>query len=280
MRHLEDSFSGSGDIKLFWQVWHPDKVPKAVIQLIHGILEHGGCYLNLVNELVKRDYVIYAADNQGHGRSEGVRAYVKSFDVFIEDQKAFYDLIGEKEQNIPIFLLGSSMGSFIAVILAATYLKDIEGLVLASTGTKLGGFNFFTKVLVKFLALIAPKMKIEDPNIHGLSRDLKFVKAYMEDPLVSTKTTVKLAAELLAGNNKANQLIGQIRVPTLVQCGSADTVVFGIEDLDELMVMPDKTIKIYDRLFHEIYNELEEDRRLVLKDLGDWLDSHVTYASS
>ena len=278
MRYLEDSFSSSEDIKLFYQIWHPDKAPKAVVQLIHGILEHGGCYLNLAKELVKRDYVIYASDNQGHGRSEGVRAYVKSFDVFVEDQKIFYDLIREKEQDIPVFLLGSSMGSFIAVILAATYMKDIDGLVLASIGTKLGGFNFFTKVLIKFLALIAPNMKIEDPNIDGLSRDLEFVKAYTADPLVSTKTTVKLAAELLAGNNKAKKLIGQIRVPTLVQCGSADTVVFGIEGLDELMVMSDKTVKIYEGLFHEVYNELEEDRRIVLKDLGDWLDSHVPYA--
>ena len=278
MRHLEDSFVSSRDIKLFYQVWYPDKSPKAVIQLVHGILEHSGCYLNLASELVKRGYVIYAADLQGHGRSEGVRAYVKSFDVFVEDQKILYDLIKEKEQDIPVFLLGSSMGSFIATILAATYLKNIDGLVLSSTGTKLGGFNLFTKVLIKFLALFVPKMKIEDPNIDGLSRDIKFIKAYMEDPLVSKKTTVELAAELLAGNYKSKQLIGQIEVPTLVQCGSADSVVFGIEELDELMVMSDKTVKIYDSLFHEVYNELEEDRKIVLKELGDWLDRHVTYA--
>ena len=137
IRHLEDTFVSSGNIKLFYQVWYPDKAPKAVIQLIHGILEHGGRYLNLVNALVKRGFVIYAADHQGHGRSEGVRAYVKSFEVYVEGQKIFYDLIREKEQDLPIFLLGSSMGSFIATILAATYLKDIDGLVLSSTGTKL-----------------------------------------------------------------------------------------------------------------------------------------------
>ena len=81
---------------------------------------------------------------------------------------------------------------------------------------------------------------------------------------------------MLAGNNKSKKLIGQIKVPTLVQCGSADSVVFGSEELDELMDMSDKTVKIYESLFHEVYNELEEDRRLVLKDLGDWLDGHVT----
>jgi alpha-beta hydrolase superfamily lysophospholipase len=112
--------------------------------------------------------VIYAADHKGHGRSEGVRAYIESFDVFVEDQRIFYDLIREKERNIPIFLLGSSMGSFIATILTATYLKDIDGLVLSSTGTKLGGFNLFTKIIARFLALLVPKKKIEELSLRTL----------------------------------------------------------------------------------------------------------------
>jgi len=48
-----------------------------------------------------------------------------------------------------------------------------------------------------------------------------------------------------------------------------------IYELDELMTMPDKTIKIYEGLYHEVYNELEEDRRRVLTDLSNWLDDHV-----
>ena len=185
-------------------------------------------------------------------------------------------MIRKKEPDIPVFLVGASMGSFIAEILAVSYLKDIAGLVLVAAGTKLGGFNIFTKILAKFLAFIVPKMKLEDPNIDGLSRDVEVVKAYRDDPLASTKMTIKLAAELLAGTNKAKQLIGQIRVPTLVQCGSDDTVVFGREELNKLMVMSDKTFKIYEGLYHDVYNELKEDRKIVLKDLGDWLDSHVT----
>lgn len=86
--------------------------------------------------------------------------------------------------------------------------------------------------------------------------------------------TIKLGAELIAGSNKAKQLINQIMVPTLVQSGSKDTVVLGTEEFDGLMTMPDKTIKIYEGLYHDVYHELEEDRKIVLKDLGDWLDNH------
>lgn len=54
MKHHEDNFIGVGDVKLFYQVWRPDKTTKAVIQLIHGFLEHGGRYTNVVNELIPR----------------------------------------------------------------------------------------------------------------------------------------------------------------------------------------------------------------------------------
>jgi alpha-beta hydrolase superfamily lysophospholipase len=61
----------------------------------------------------------------------------------------------------------------------------------------------------------------------------------------------------------------------LVQSGSSDKLILGADELDGLMSMPDKTIKIYEGLYHEVYNELEEDRRRVLTDLGDWLDDHL-----
>lgn len=131
--------------------------------------------------------MIYAADHRGHGKSEGLRAYVERFDLFVEDQKIFLDLINEKEPNLPIFLLGSSMGSMIAQIFTATYPEGINGLVLAAAGTKLGGVSGFMKPLVKFLALIVPKSRVSDPTIDQLSRDHEVVKAYKEDPLVSSK---------------------------------------------------------------------------------------------
>ena len=67
----------------------------------------------------------------------------------------------------------------------------------------------------------------------------------------------------------------RIKIPTLVQCGSDDKLVLGAEDLNKLMKMEDKTIKIYKGLYHEVYNELEEDRKIVLNDLTEWLDSHL-----
>lgn len=99
MKHIEGKFKGVKDLNIYYQAWIPN-TPKAVIQLVHGGFEHSGRYQNVVNELIPESFAIYANDHLGHGKSEGLRNYVDSFDQFIEDEKLFYDLIKEKHYSI------------------------------------------------------------------------------------------------------------------------------------------------------------------------------------
>jgi alpha-beta hydrolase superfamily lysophospholipase len=277
MKHIEDNFIGIDEVRLYYQVWRPEKNPKAVVQVVHGLAEHSGRYINVVNALIPRGYTIYAADHRGHGKSEGIRAYVKKFEYYVKDQKTFFDLIKENEPNLPIFLLGHSMGAIIAQMYAVTYPENLKGLVLSGAGTQLGGTgsSTFLRGITKLLSKIIPKRKIDPKLSKEISRDPNVVTAYEDDPLVFSKITFKLGAELMAASMQAKKLISQIRIPTLVQSGSSDKLVLGADELDELMIMPDKTIIIYEGLYHEVYNELAEDRRRVLTDLGDWLDDHI-----
>ncbi|MFX1519469.1 MAG: alpha/beta hydrolase [Promethearchaeota archaeon] len=277
MKHIEDSFTGTDDIRLYYQVWQPDITPKAVVQVVHGLAEHSGRYLNIVNALIPQGYAIYASDLRGHGKSEGLQAYVKKFEYYVKDQKTFFNLIKENEPNLPVFLLGHSMGAIIAQMYAVTYPEDLKGLVLSGAGTRLGGTgsSAFLRGIIKFLSKIIPKRKIDPKLSKEISRDPNVVTAYEDDPLVFSKITFKLGAELMAASIQTKKLISQIRIPTLVQSGSSDKLVLGADELDGLMGMPDKTIKIYEGLYHEVYNELLGDRIRVLTDLGDWLDDHL-----
>jgi len=83
MKHIESNFIGTDDIRLYYQVWRPEKNSKAVVQIIHGLAEHSNRYMNVVDALVPRGYVIYASDNRGHGNSEGIRGYVKKFETYL-----------------------------------------------------------------------------------------------------------------------------------------------------------------------------------------------------
>jgi len=277
LKHIEGNFTGVKGLKIYYQAWVPD-TPKAVIQLVHGGFEHSGRYQNVVNKLLPEGYAIYADDHRGHGKSEGLRNHVDSFDEFIEDEKIFYETIKEQYPNLPIFMLGHSLGSFIALFFTEKYENLLNGLILSGTGTNPGKeTSGFLKVIAKIFSKIAPKMKF-NPRIDAkyLSHDPEVIINYKTDPLVyADKITARLGYEMVKNFKNLKKVIENLKINLLVQCGSEDKLIKGSEELDEYFKMDDKTIKIYEGLYHEVYNEIEKDRRIVLKDLRDWLNSHI-----
>jgi len=278
MEHIEGEYSGVEDLKIFYQVWIPEK-PKAVIQIVHGFAEHSGRYLNVVNQLTPLGYVIYANDHRGHGKSDGKRNYVDNFDQYIEDEKILYDLIKNNHHNLPIFMLGHSMGSMIALVFTKNYETLLRGLILSGTGTGAGESTSKTlKLIVKLLAKITPKKYI-NPGLKAdkLSHDSEVIHAYENDPLVNAdKITIRLGWELMNYFEKYDSITSTLKLPLLVQCGAEDSLIKGSEELlRKAFNMEDKTILIYEGLYHEVYNEIKEEREKVLNDLSNWLDKHI-----
>ncbi|MHA1299101.1 MAG: lysophospholipase [Candidatus Helarchaeota archaeon] len=277
MKHTEDYYKGAKGIEIYYQVWRPEDNPKAVVQIVHGIAEYSDRYINVVNALVPKGYIIYASDLQGHGKTKSLTGFVEKFDHYIQDQKILFDIIKEKEPGLPIFMLGHSMGSLIARIYAATYPEGLKGLILSGPGTKDGAdISGFLRLMAKLVSAIKPKGTIElnlDPAL--ISTDPEVVKAYKEDPKVFKKVTYRLGAELLKAFGKANKLTKNIKVPTLIQAGGSDALMLEADVVGEQLTVSDKTVKIYDGLYHEVYNEITEERDKVLEDLVNWLDSHL-----
>lgn len=278
MDHIEGEFNGAKNLKIFYQAWIPEN-PKAIIQVVHGFAEHSGRYLNVVNQLAPLGYAVYADDHRGHGKSDGKRNYVDYFDQFIEDEKKLYDIIKSKHENLPIFMLGHSMGSMIALVFTKEFEPLINGLILSGIGTGAGeSTSKSLKVIVKALTKIIPKKYI-NPRLKAdkLSHDSEVVQAYENDPLVNAdKITLRLGWELMKYFEKFDPITSSLKLPLLIQCGAEDSLIKGSEEvLRNAFNMEDKTIIIYDGLYHEVYNEIEEEREKVLNDLSNWLDKHI-----
>ncbi len=277
LEHFEKEFKTHDGTTIFYQVWRPEKEPKAVIQIIHGFAEHSNRYTNVVNTLVPEGYAIYIADLRGHGRSEGERAYVpNSFNDYVIDQERFTEIITKAEGEKPLFLLGHSMGSYIAIMYIANEPESFQGLVLSGSGTTMGGtVNPIIKFIAKLMAKINPKGKIEVGVADHISRDQEVVNAYKNDPYIFTKSTLKLGSEILKVTKIIIADIAKIQIPILMQSGEHDKAVPGVKELSEYLTTSDKTLKIYKDCFHEVYNELEDSRTLALKDLLNWLNTHL-----
>ncbi|GAB6270888.1 MAG: lysophospholipase [Smithellaceae bacterium] len=278
MKTQSGNFTAQDGTSIYWKGWTPDKAPKAVVHVIHGYAEHIDRYGNVVGELLPAGYAVFGTDHRGHGKSEGKRGHVKSFQEFIDDEKQFWhNIIQTKFPGIPYFVLGHSMGSLIAMNYVEQNAVGMKGLILSGTGSLPG--KDIPKILltiIKILSKILPAVHVKSPlPPEFISRDMDVVKAYIEDPLVYNVITPRLAYEMNRYVVIGAQNSGKIKIPVLIQLGSRDTAFSGQRELFEMIGSTDKTFKLYEGLKHEVYNELAADRAKVLADLKNWLDGHI-----
>ncbi|MFO8019636.1 MAG: alpha/beta hydrolase [Promethearchaeia archaeon] len=275
--HSEGEFEGEKGLDIYYQFWLPES-PKAIVQIVHGFGEHSARYENVIEKLLPRGFAIYADDHRGHGKSEGVTNYVDSFDLYVEDERILYGIIRENHPDLPIFMLGHSMGSGIAMYFTKRYEDLLKGLILSGTGTSTGGeVSGFLKFMSKILSVLAKKLTI-DPKLdpETLSHDPNVVKAYKEDPLVHHDViTARLGYEMIKYFGKAPEVVKDLKLPILVQRGTADEAMGGFNALKQAFTTNDLTIHEYEGLYHEIYNEVKEDREKVINDLLEWIENHV-----
>lgn len=191
----------------------------------------------------------------------------EDFDGFVNQVRARYD-------GMKLKLLGHSMGGSIAFGYALRHPDKLSGLILSGPAT--GGLvPPLQRLLLRTIATVAPGMGTLELPPEAISRDPGVVAAYVDDPLVTVgKVPARTAAELVAA---AHSYLGQapsMRVPILIQHGELDIPVPPKDNqaLYDLIGSPDKTVRIYEGLYHEIYNEPE--REAVLDDLLDWLGAH------
>lgn len=275
MNHQEGDFKGIRDLKIYYQCWLPEKDPKAVLLIVHGLAEHSGRYMNLVNHFVPLGYAIYGVDHIGHGKSDGLRVYVERFEDFTDTLKDFSHMIRDWQPKKPIFLIGHSMGGLISSIFLLDHQDELSGAVLSGPSVKVpDNISSVTILAGKLFSTLMPKLGLLALEADGVSRDPEVVKAYLNDPLVYTgKITARLAAELLKAMKRAEVDASKITLPILIAQGSEDRLVDpdGAQMLHDTVGSVDKTLKIYDGLYHEIFNEPEHHK--VLGDVEAWLES-------
>jgi acylglycerol lipase len=277
MKHQEGFFDGFAGAKTYHQCWIPEGEIKAVLLIAHGLAEHSGRYINLVNHFLPLDYAVYGLDHYGHGKSDGTRIYVKRFQEYIETLKIYFDMIRKWRPEKQIFLIGHSMGGLIAASYLIKYQDGLSGAVLSGPGVKASDNVSSTVIILgKVLSIIAPKAGLVKLDANGVSRDPEVVQAYINDPLVYTgKITARLAAELLNTIHSVSAKLSDITLPIFIVQGGADSLVdpSGAQMLYNNVASKDKAIKIYDGLYHEIFNEPEHDR--VLNDVRQWIEGHL-----
>lgn len=277
MKHEEGTFKDARGKNIYYQYWLPDNEVKAVIMLVHGIGEHSGRYMNVVNRFAANGYAIYGLDHEGHGKSEGGRESVEKMDHYAETHYTYFQMIRQWQKDKPVFLLGHSMGGLIGTLFLLDHQDELKGAIISGPPVKIpDNISGFTIFLVKFFSLLIPRLGLIGLEVEGISRDPKVLEAYLNDPLVyKGKTPARLAAEFLRNSKRVEMEAEKISLPMIILQGSEDKIVDpkGAQMLYDKISSTDKTLKIYTGFYHEVYNEPEKEQ--VLDDVQAWLDKHL-----
>ena len=277
MKHTTGAITTGDGTRLFTQAWLPDEAPRALVFLVHGLAEHSGRYAHVGAFLAGRGYAVYALDLRGHGQSEGLRGYIEHTDVFLADLDAYFQQVRTANPGLKTFILGHSMGAALALIFAGQHPAVLAGIVTSGAPILAGAaVPGYLRVIARVLSRIAPQMPVQALEAGTVSRDPAVSAAYDFDPLnYRGKIRARLGAEVLAMGDRALATARGLTLPALVIHGGADTLSDprGLALLDEAIPAADKTVRRWDGLYHEIFNEPE--RAEVLGVVADWLDARA-----
>lgn len=284
MPFSEHSFQDSYGVDIFYSKWIPltKRVPKAVVQIVHGIGEHAGRYADLAETLNRESYIVYADDHRGHGRT-GLKQWDGNKDrlgklgkggwnATVAEIMQLTKIIRDENPGIPIILLGHSWGSFMTQDILGIDSTPYHAVMLSGSAFRTLG-NLNTGPLNKKYA--------KEPNATGfewLSRDPAVAKAFVDDDLTFYADVIKKF-----GIKEGLKFFGKPKkpatdIPMLIAAGTEDPVggeksVTKLAEYYKKNFLSNVTLKLYPGARHEIFNETNKEE--VYRDTIDWMNKVV-----
>ena len=282
---------------------------KAILQITHGMVEFIERYIPFAEFLTQKGYMVVGHDHIGHGQSVASQEDWGYFcegnpsEVLVADMHKLRTLIQEDNSDVPYFMLGHSMGSFLLRKYLAVHNEKLRGAIIMGTGfipenmtnlaLKITGFvakirgEKHRSKLVQSLAFGADykgfDMTGEKPEDSWLTKDIDIVNAYYNEPKCTYMFTVNgykgLFEAVNYSCNPENAAKIPKKLPLFIVSGAQDPVgglgkgVMQVYDMYKDAGIQDLTYKLYDNDRHEILNET--DRQVVFEDILAWMNVRI-----
>ncbi len=270
-------------IQLSWMMHSVKKDPSfKVLLVVHGLGEHAGRYLHFPHYLQTTVGSVCCLDHRGHGRSEGPRGHVDSFDQYTSDVALAIQRLDEIFQvqfgRSEIHLLGHSLGGLIALrtlhlwpdlpVFSATFSAPLLGVKLPVPWVK----KTLGQILSKFWGSFQMSSELDAAL---LSHDPNVTKAYRSDYWVHQKITPRFFTEMTAAMADTLSRSSGLKVPAQFLVPMQDQIVDSEMTIQyfEKLQLKDKRLKTYPEFFHEPFNEVGKDQ--VFEDLKQWIQIHT-----
>ncbi len=278
MSHFESQLSTKDGSALYYQAWEAEEPVKAVICLVHGLGEHSGRYSHVAGAVNMSGYHVMAFDLFGHGKSQGKRGDIPTFDVMNSHVSTLLEESAIRYPGPPQILYGHSLGGLIVLYYCLTIKPRLSRVVVTSPGLCTALEEQKAKMMmVKLLGSLLPGLCIPsglDPK--NISRDLEVVNHYIKDPLVHDQASLGFAKNSFASIRYIFDHVSEWSLPLLLMHGTDDKLAYSkcTEKISKVISPELCTLRLWTGLSHELHNEPEKAD--VLAFLIDYLDRFNT----
>lgn len=290
--------------------WVPEGKPRAVLQIVHGMVEYVDRYDHFARYMAEHGFVVVGNDHLGHGLSVnsdedlGYFAEKHGNQIVLKDIHRLKKLTQVKFPHLPYFILGHSMGSFLLRQYLLRYGDSLSGAVIMGTGNQPKLILRAGRILCRLIAKAKgwryrsplvdsmafgsynKKFRNEGCEVSWLTKDREIVKAYQSDKLCTFKFTLNAYYNMMTGMYELLKEDNLQRMPKdlplFLVSGRDDPVgdfgrsVDGLYEQYIALGMTNVKRKLYDRDRHEILNE--QDKETVFEDLRQWFDQQLETA--
>jgi alpha-beta hydrolase superfamily lysophospholipase len=241
--------------RIFHDSWLPDDEARCAVLVLHGYGEHLGLYDPLARRLVTDGHAVHAFDAVGHGRSDGERAVLTSWDHVVDDACTLIGLVRTRHPASPVVVVGHSGGAVTATLLALREPHAAEALVLSA------GPLCPQDWINAELATGASEIGGGDPT-EFLSAHPDYVHALLHDPLTwkgGFRREMLLALRETWPEVASALAAGRLTRPVLVVHGEADPVVPVEHSHRVVAQLPRGALRTFPGDLHDVLNEHDRD---------------------
>ncbi|CAL5345995.1 hypothetical protein CsSME_00030552 [Camellia sinensis var. sinensis] len=287
IKSTKSFYTSPRGLTLFTRSWLPlsSSPPRGVILMVHGYgNDISWTFQSTPIFLAQHGFACFALDLEGHGQSNGLKAFLPDVDLVVDDCLNFFKFITTQNpqfQNLPKFLSGESLGGAICLLIHFKNPSSFNGAILMAPMCKISDKvkpRWPLPEILTFFAKFAPTLPVV-PTADLLDKSVKVpekkVIAGMNPMRYNGKPRLGTVKELLRVTDYVSKRLCDVSIPFIVIHGSADAVTDPdvSRELYEQAKSEDKTLKIYDGMMHSLlFGETDENVEIVQRDILSWLN--------
>jgi alpha-beta hydrolase superfamily lysophospholipase len=272
-------FESADGTRLFWRRRPAPGEPLATLLFVHGLAEHSGRYVHVLEYFANAGYDCWAFDYRCHGESPGLRVHVDRFDEFTADLAAAHRMVQKASGQSTLILVGHSQGGLLVLRYALTRPDGVAGIIVSSPFL---GIHPDSKppaalqMVANIISTFSSKLmfsKVADPSC--LSRTPGVAEAYAADPLVSSTVSARWFTEVVRAQLETRERAGELAVPALVMQSGDDRLADPSATREWAERAPAELVEYVEwpGLYHEMFNEPEREQ--VFQRMEGWLQRIV-----